>query len=153
PARVQSVEALGKATREMLGTRAVWNVNSTATGGGVAELLRSLLRYARGLGIDTRWTVIDAPPEFFRITKPLHTALHGDVGDGSPLGPAENAFFEQVSHANAVAFDALLRPGDVVVCHDPQTAGLIPHLMKKGARVVWRCHIGKEVHDAEIDRG
>src|SRR5262245_18922640 len=53
--RVAAVKGLAETLRPMLGTRAIWNVNSTAAGGGVAEMLRSLLRYARGLGFDVRW--------------------------------------------------------------------------------------------------
>lgn len=150
---VEEVERDAEGTRALLGTRAVWNVSSTAYGGGVAEMLRSLLPYARALGIQARWGVIDAPPEFFRITKRLHNALHGWAGDGSPLGPPQAAVYERVLHENALALDALLRPGDVVICHDPQTAGLVPHLMKMGALVVWRCHIGHENPCHECDPG
>jgi trehalose synthase len=142
--RVDEVKRDAESMRALLGTRAVWNVSSTAYGGGVAEMLRSLLPYARSLGLHARWAVIEAPPEFFRVTKRLHNALHGWAGDGSALGPEEAALYDRVLHENALALDALLRPGDVVICHDPQTAGLVPHLMKMGALVVWRCHIGHE---------
>src|ERR1700754_5054536 len=60
------------AARELLDGRVVWNVNSTARGGGVAELLGSLVAYARGAGIDVRWVVVDGTPEFFTITKRIH---------------------------------------------------------------------------------
>jgi trehalose synthase len=152
--RIRALEREATTIREKLGSRAVWNVNSTATGGGVAEMLRSLLRYARGLGIGVRWLVLDAPPEFFKITKRVHNALHGSAGDGSSLGPAQTAVFDRVMHENAAALLALVRKDDMVICHDPQTAGLVPALMRKGARVVWRCHIGHEQHDnEEVDRG
>src|SRR5512134_1772673 len=68
--------------RELFAGRAIWHVNSTARGGGVVELLTSLLAYARGAGVDNRWVVIEAPPEFFKITKRIHNLLHGDPGDG-----------------------------------------------------------------------
>src|SRR5262249_3971709 len=74
--------------RARLAGRVVWNVSSTAVGGGVAEMVRSLLAYARGASVDARWVVIPGPPEFFRITKRLHNALHGSPGDGSPLDAA-----------------------------------------------------------------
>ena len=61
-------------------------MNSTATGGGVAELLQTLLAYARGVGIDTRWLVIDGDAGFFEITKRIHNHLYGTAGDGGPLG-------------------------------------------------------------------
>ncbi|AKU96613.1 Trehalose synthase [Labilithrix luteola] len=151
PERVVALQRVSEEIRGLLGAHAVFNVSSTATGGGVAEMLRSLLRYARGLGILARWAVIEGPPEFFRITKRLHNAMHGCAGDGSPLGAAEAALYEQVTKQNAVALDALIRPEDVVVCHDPQTAGLIPHFVCKGMRVVWRCHIGHDQVDPEVE--
>ena len=141
------------ATRALVGSRVIWNINSTAVGGGVAEMLRSLLRYARGLGVNTRWLVIEGPPEFFRITKRLHNALHGSAGDGTSLGADAVARYTKVMRDNVVTLDDLVREGDIVVCHDPQTAGLVPHFVKKGCLVVWRCHIGHEHHDEEVDRG
>src|ERR1700758_2577167 len=57
--------------------RVIWNVNSTAKGGGVVELLRPLLGYSRGGGVDARWIVISGGAEFFSITKRLHNHLHG----------------------------------------------------------------------------
>src|SRR3954464_9526195 len=75
--------------RRPLDGRVVWNVNSTATGGGVAEMLAQLVGYGLGAGVDTRWVVIDGDPEFFRITKRVHNRLHGEAGDGGPLADAE----------------------------------------------------------------
>jgi trehalose synthase len=151
--RVRALERTASDVHRMIGRRAVWNINSTAAGGGVAEMLRSLLRYARSLAIDVRWLVVEGPPDFFRVTKRVHNALHGFAGDGSPLGPEQKALFDQVTRENATAIDALIRPGDIVICHDPQTAGLVPHLMSRGALVTWRCHIGYEEHDGEVDLG
>src|SRR5436305_1023269 len=75
--------------RKLLAGRVVWNVNSTAVGGGVAEMLQSLLAYVRGMGIDARWLVIGGDPAFFKVTKRLHNYLHGDPGDGGARGGAE----------------------------------------------------------------
>jgi trehalose synthase len=150
---VESVARLATAIRQALGTRAVWNVSSTAAGGGVAEMLRSLLRYTRYLGVDVRWLVIEGPPEFFRITKRVHNALHDSSGDGSPLGAAQTAAYEKVMQDNIVALDTFVRRNDIVICHDPQTAGLVPHLLKRGCLVVWRCHIGHEGKTDEVDLG
>ena len=116
-------------------------------------MLRSLLRYARGLDVQVRWAVMEGPPEFFRITKRLHNALHDSHGDGSPLGLEQRVIYEQVMRDNIVALDAVVQPGDVVICHDPQTAGLVPHLVEKGIPVVWRCHIGHEDHGTDVDEG
>jgi trehalose synthase len=151
--RIRALENDARALRALLGQRTVWNVNTAASGGGVAEMLRSALRYARGLDIDIRWLVFQGPPAFFRITKRVHNALHGSTGDGSPLGAEQSAMYERVTCENAVGLDALVRAGDIVVCHDPQTAGLVPHLLAKGVRVIWRCHIGHDRHDEEVDRG
>jgi trehalose synthase len=151
--RMAALERTAAATRALFGTRAVWNINSTAAGGGVAEMLRSILRYSRGLGVHIRWLVVEGPPEFFRITKRIHNALHGTAGDGSPLGPEEANIYEQVLHQEAIALDAYVREDDIVILHDPQTAGLVPHLVARGVRVVWRCHIGHEHMGVELDRG
>src|SRR4051794_35177921 len=82
-AAFHAAERLG---RTELSGRRVWNVNSTARGGGVAEMLRPLLAYARGSGIDARWVVIGGDPKFFAVTKRLHNRLHGMPGDGGALG-------------------------------------------------------------------
>lgn len=128
--------------RELLKSRTFWNVNSTALGGGVAEMLRSLIGYARGAGIDARWVAIRGDAEFFGITKRLHNRLHGHEGDGGPLGEAERAVYEQCCAANAELIAERVGPKDVVLLHDPQTAGMIPRLLGTGAPVVWRAHVG-----------
>jgi trehalose synthase len=134
--------ALAGHARELLAGRVVWCVNSTATGGGVSEMLRSLLAYTRGAGVDTRWMVLEGRPAFFTLTKRLHNRLHGVPGDGGPLGDAERTEYEAVTAAAAAELAALVRPDDVVILHDPQTAGMAPPLAASGARVVWRSHIG-----------
>jgi trehalose synthase len=132
--------------RELLGSRAIWNVNSTAFGGGVAEMLRSLIGYARGAGLDARWAVVEGDPEFFRLTKRLHNRLHGAPGDGGPLGEAERTVYERRCAANAAALAEMLRPGDVVILHDPQTAGMLPALRAAAdVPLIWRAHIGLDL--------
>ena len=87
---------------ELLQSRVLWSVNSTARGGGVAEMLRSLIGYARGAGLDARWVTIGGDDEFFRVTKRLHNRLHG-ADDGQPLGPSEQAAYERTCARNAGA--------------------------------------------------
>jgi trehalose synthase len=130
--------------RSLLAGRELWNVNSTAAGGGVAEMLRSWVGLARGLEIAMRWLTISGTAEFFATTKRLHNRLHGEPGDGGELGEDEREVYELVSSANAEAVLAVLGPRDVVFLHDPQTAGLIPHIAGTGRTVVWRCHIGSD---------
>ncbi|MGE6758281.1 glycosyltransferase [Corallococcus interemptor] len=148
----EALQASALQARDRMVGRTFWNVNSTARGGGVAELLPRLLAYARGAGVDTRWMVIEGTPAFFHVTKRLHHALHGSQGDGSPLGPAERACYDEVLRDNAEELLVLVRPGDVVLLHDPQTAGLAPALAAAGARVVWRCHVGCDTPDEEVAR-
>src|SRR5215472_10066970 len=127
--------------RRQLDGRSIWNVNSTATGGGVAEMLQILVGYVSDLGIPVAWLVITGDAEFFAITKRLHNQIHGDRA-GGPLGAAEAHHYTRMLTANAVELLDRIRPGDVALLHDPQTAGLAGPLARAGARVVWRCHIG-----------
>ena len=122
-----------------------WHVNSTAEGGGVAELLHALLGYVVAADIDARWLVIDGDAPFFEVTKRLHNRLHGSPGDGGPLGLEERGLYDARLEHELVSVGSLVRPGDVVVLHDPQTVGLAPHLAARGAYVIWVCHIGVDV--------
>jgi trehalose synthase len=131
--------------RELLEGRTFWNVNSTAHGGGVAEMLRSLIGYVRGVGLDGRWVTIGGTPEFFDITKRLHNHLHGYSGDGGALGDAERAVYERVTAEHAELLAQRVAPSDVVLLHDPQTAGMVAPLVEKGVPVIWRAHIGLDV--------
>jgi trehalose synthase len=139
--------------RDFLGNRVVWNINATATGGGVAEMLQTLLAYGRGAGIDSRWLVLRGTPDFFAITKRLHNVLHGEPGDGGPLGVAEHTRYEQVLDDNLTSIVHEVRPGDIVLLHDPQTAGLARGLAATGAHVIWRCHIGVDTTNVHTEAG
>ena len=141
-ARREQLHAAARLARELLDGRVVWNVNSTARGGGVAEMLQVLLAYARGAGADTRWLILRGDAEFFAITKRVHNHLHGSAGDGGPLDGAALRHYEQVAKTNADALRQRVRRDDIVLLHDPQTAGLVAPLREAGAVVVWRCHVG-----------
>ena len=133
--------------REVFDGRVVWNVNSTARGGGVAEMLVSLLAYARGAGIDARWVVIAGNEDFFVLTKRIHNFLHGSSGDGGDLDDDARRVFDEVTERNAAEFRELVKPEDVVIIHDPQPAGLIPAIRDIGCPTVWRCHVGLDQPD------
>jgi trehalose synthase len=152
PERMQRLSAAASSVRELLGPASVWNLNSTAAGGGVAEMLQPLLAYVRGEGIDARWLVIDGDAEFFRITKRLHNGFHGEAGDGGALDAGERRHYEEVLRANAEQLRALVRPGDVVLLHDPQTAGLVEAMARARATVIWRSHIGSDRANELVDR-
>lgn len=142
--RMERFERVAEAARANLAGRVVFNVNSTAVGGGVAEMLQTLLAYARGAGVDARWLVIRGDQEFFAITKRIHNGLYGAPGDGADLGAAEHAHYEHVMRRNRDELLALVDPGEVVLLHDPQTAGLVGPMRAAGAKVIWRCHVGRD---------
>ena len=144
PARVARLVEYVDRGRSLLDGRIVWNLNATAAGGGVAEMLEALLAYSRGAGVDARWLVLDGSPEFFRITKRIHNLLHGDRGDGGPLGEVERAVYDTTLAANLEQFRSQARAGDIVLLHDPQTAGLSAAAKELGCHVIWRCHVGRD---------
>ena len=143
PARRTRLAANAERARAGFGNRTVWHVNATAHGGGVAEMLQTLLAYGRGAGIENRWLVLDADPDFFAITKRLHNMLHGEPGDGGALEESEREHYEAVLAANLAELARQVAPRDIVVLHDPQTAGLAQGVRRLGALVVWRCHVGR----------
>ncbi len=144
PDRAARLRGYAARARELLRGTIVWNINATAHGGGVAEMLQAIIAYGRGAGVDTRWLVLDGDQEFFTITKRLHNFLHGDKGDGGKLGPDETTHYRKVLEANLGSLVGRVRAGDFVLLHDPQTAGMVAGLQAAGAQVVWRCHIGRD---------
>ncbi|HEX5088418.1 MAG TPA: glycosyltransferase [Nocardioides sp.] len=153
PERAARLEAYAEAARGLLGDRVVWNINATASGGGVAEMLLALLAYARGAGVDARWLVLNGDPDFFRTTKRLHNFLHGSLGDEGDLGEREQQHYEAVLAANLEGLTELISPGDLVLLHDPQTAGLVTGIRELGAHVVWRAHIGADMSSRVTEAG
>ena len=143
--------ALAARAQQLLDGRVVWCVNSTAHGGGVAEMLRSLLAYTRGAGVNTRWMVVEGTPPFFSLTKRLHNCLHAAPGAVAP-GEDERAVYENVVEAAAAELAPLLTADDVVILHDPQTAGTVDIVRETGAAVIWRSHIGVDAAGPETRR-
>jgi trehalose synthase len=147
----QLVSALAEA-RERLDGATVWHVNSTSAGGGVAEILQSVLSYLRGADIDVRWLVIDGSEAFFELTKRIHHLLHGSPGDDGPLDAEQRELYERTLRNEEKTLTTLVRPGDVVILHDPQVLGLAPCLATLGAPVIWSCHIGADRPNRETRR-
>jgi trehalose synthase len=129
--------------RRRLRGRSIWQVNSTAVGGGVAEMLQVLMGYLADAELPVYWLVAGGDPEFFGVTKRIHNRLHG-AASGPELTAEDSALYAQRTAANAAAVGELIRPGDLVILHDPQTAGMAPGLAKLGATVIWRCHLGSD---------
>jgi trehalose synthase len=135
------LDRLAQAADRLAGRR-LWQVNSTEQGGGVAEMLHFLLGYLAGAGIDARWVVLEGNQEFFAVTKRIHHLLHGQPGDGGELdGPAQGSYWQTLKETLG-ELQPRVEPGDVVILHDPQTAGLAPALKQQGATVFWSCHVG-----------
>src|SRR5436309_5912949 len=113
PDQARDLLALAAAARGALAGRTIWNVSSTAAGGGVSEMLHRLVRYVRGADVLCRWVVIDGNPKFFAVTKRVHNRLHGEKGDDGPLGERERAICEAVAEVNAGALTEQVAPDDV----------------------------------------
>ncbi len=148
----QEFAAAVEAARQRFAEVTIWNVNSTARGGGVAEMLHSLIGYIRGAEVDARWLVLPGDPDFFEVTKRIHNHLHGSPGDGGKLDAAVREVYERSLRSSAEDLATRVRPGDVLLLHDPQTAGLVPAMRRHGAHVVWRCHVGLDTPN-ELARG
>ncbi len=128
------IRVLEAVARKLRGHRVVM-VNSTATGGGVAEILHRLVRLLNELRVPTTWEVMSGNPRFYAVTKTIHNVLHGQPGALSDQDI-------EVYHAvNAQAARDLHLDGDLVLIHDPQPAGLVMHRRKPGQHWAWRCHI------------
>ena len=122
------------------------NINSTFSGGGVAELLRSAVPLARGLGIDARWYGLRGTDEFFRVTKKFHNLLQGEeqsITLEEMFGVYLETIEENARRAHIVS--------DVIEVHDPQPAALIMSGALYG-HVLWRCHIDTSTPDPLIWR-
>jgi trehalose synthase len=151
--RAERLRLAVAAARDAIDAATVWNINATAHGGGVAEILTSLLGYGQGAGLDSRWLALDGDDDFFTVSKRIHNLIHGSSGDGGPVGPPERQHYERVLDGNLADLRPQLQPGDVVLLHDPQTAGLIPSLRDLGVFVGWRSHIGADPVDQHTDQG
>jgi trehalose synthase len=126
-------------------------VNSTAKGGGVAEMLPRLISIMQELGIDVRWAVINSDQEpFFQLTKRIHNLIHGDGRAGTEFTAEDRQIYETVNRINAEAFKPHLGPDDLLFVHDPQPLPLGQMLARElGVPTVWRCHIGLDKRNAE----
>ena len=119
-------------------------VNSTAIGGGVAEMLPSQLRILRAMGMQIEWLVIETgDTEFFHHTKRIHNAIHG-AGSGT-FSENDRGIHERVNRKNLSKALERIQDGDILVIHDPQPMPLAGMIRQhRQVHAVWRCHIGLE---------
>jgi trehalose synthase len=148
---VRELEARAAAAADALRGRTIWMVNSTAQGGGVAEMLPTMILLLRDLGFQVEWAVIESDdPDFFRLTKQLHNLIHGS-GNPAIEGDARR-LYEQVNRDNARFLADRVRPGDIVVVHDPQPMALAGQLRgERDIYTIWRSHIGLDESNARTD--
>jgi len=118
-----------------VGNRSIKMVNSTAVGGGVAEMLHRVVPLLNELGIETRWEVIKGGADFFDVTKAFHNALQGKEEY------FEQEVFKTYLAYNEMNYQEMSFDEDLIVIHDPQPAALIKWQKKRKNKWVWRCHI------------
>lgn len=139
---LRELESEAELLAPRLSGRTVWMINSAERGGGVAEMLPTMVSLLRQLGVDTEWVVLEADePGFFPLTKRIHNLIHGEGHPG--LDHDDRTLYERVAEQNAAELLEWLSPGDIVVAHDPQPMPLARALQGKiDVVTVWRCHIG-----------
>jgi len=120
---------------EKLKGKVIQNINSTAVGGGVAEILSRMVPLLQSLGVETKWDFIKGGEKFFLVTKKFHNALHG-----KPEEITQDMFdtFLDISQQN---IDDINIYGDIVFIHDPQPAALVKKRQALKNKWLWRCHI------------
>src|SRR5713101_3663413 len=131
PAEIEELRALAKPLRG----RSIEMINSTAVGGGVAEILNRLVPLAEELELNIRWDVMTGGEDFFEVTKSFHNALHG--GAYQPRA-ADMEVFLAYSERNRAR---LRLDAEFTVIHDPQPAALIEARKGRAGHWIWRCHI------------
>ncbi|OOC45576.1 glycosyltransferase [Thermosipho sp. 1074] len=136
----EDVEELFEMAKDLKDLKIV-HVNATSYGGGVAELLYTLIPLMNDLGINTQWEILEAPMEFFNVTKKLHNAFQGAKVD---LIDEELDLYVKINKENAKNLDL---DADVIIIHDPQPY-LIP-IFKEG-KYIWRCHIDTSTPNKKI---
>ncbi len=137
------LDELGRRAEPLRGLR-VLHLNATPYGGGVSELLRSVVPLLRDLGLVADWKVIGGDEAFFTATKAIHNALQGAERG---LTAAEREAYRATSALNAALLEEAY---DVVFVHDPQPAAMLALRGRGDARWVWRCHIDTSAPNPEV---
>jgi trehalose synthase len=130
----ETIERIRELAEPMKGHR-VLHVSATAFGGGVSEILYTIVPLMRDIGIDAHWHVIFGKEEFFNATKLLHNSLQGAE---ETLSEEQWDLFDEINALNA---GGLQGEWDTVVVHDPQPIGLRRGAREKSRNWIWRCHI------------
>ena len=122
------------------------HINSTRSGGGVAEMLAQTIPLWNELGIDAHWGVIEGDQSFFEVTKAVHNALQGFKAN---ITKAMFDHYLEINRENAGRFEL---DADFIVVDDPQPAYLIEYMRSRARRWIWRCHIDASKPDRKVWR-
>ncbi len=139
---IDDIRTLG----EKLAGKSVVHVNSTASGGGVSEILHRLVPLMKDVGINAEWKVIKGDKEFFNVTKTFHNGLQGK---DTPLTEEMKKVYLQHNELNA---KLLSLDCDYVVIHDPQPLAIINYYGTKKGKWIWRCHIDTSNPNEELSK-
>ncbi|MGV2831281.1 glycosyltransferase [Myxosarcina sp. GI1(2024)] len=131
------IDQLRQLAKSLQGMNIV-HVNSTAVGGGVAEILNKLVPLMRELDLNVSWEVITGDEQFFQCTKSMHNGLQGIQ---VPISNSLLKHYQEVNADNAVKLRSTLEAADFVFIHDPQPAPLLNYCPNRKGKWVWRCHI------------
>ena len=143
----QKIEKLEELARKLKGVK-LMEVNSTAVGGGVAEMLYSQVPFLNELGIEDYWKIVHGSPAFYEVTKNLHNLLQGKKGILTP--DMVDIYYHTLEEtANIYAEDHCRYKPDVEIMHDPQPLGLARYLKQPGEKWLWRFHIDVEEETLE----
>lgn len=139
---VQDLRMSAQVLAPTLKGRTVWMVNSTAQGGGVAEMMPRLIGMLRDVGVKAEWVVMGSKdPAFFELTKRIHNLIHDSGNPGFSV--RDKSIYREASRVAADSLAELVDPEDILVIHDPQPLGAGAELKRRiGIRTIWRCHIG-----------
>ena len=133
-----------KLLAEKLSGKVIQNINSTAVGGGVAEILNRMIPLLNELGVMARWDLMKGGEKFFEVTKKIHNALHNRA---VTISKQEYEIFVETNRMNAEKMELC---GDIIFIHDPQPIGLIERRKEIGKNWIWRCHVDFSSPDAEV---
>jgi trehalose synthase len=133
-----------RALAEPLAGKRVLHLSATAFGGGVAEILYTLIPLMRDAGLNTEWRVIYGQDEFFDVTKAIHNALQGNPRS---LSDEEQEIYRRYNRDNA---EALTDEFDFIIVHDAQPAAMIENAREAGRRWIWRCHIDLSTPNRDV---
>ncbi|MEW6033566.1 MAG: glycosyltransferase [Chloroflexota bacterium] len=130
-----------------LSGRSIQHINSTATGGGVAEILARMVPLLSQLGVSSGWSVFKGTEDFFKVTKKFHNALHGWEKENARVTQEDLSLFLEVSEKNIAELELY---GDIIFVHDPQPVALVKRKGEVGRSWLWRCHIDVSRPNPEV---